>query len=82
MEQAEEDRKVIRAEQNDARDVEIEITIGRRRAVAVGGREGVRACQRASERACHRHDGEIGLGLFAVSQRYAIDAAAGGVSPR
>ena len=70
---------MIRAEQNDARDVEIEITIGRRRAVAVGGREkGVRAC--------HRHDGEIGLGLFAVSQRYAIDAAAaaaaGGVSPR
>ena len=38
MEQAEEDRKVIRAEQNDARDVEIEITIGRRRAVAVGGK--------------------------------------------
>ena len=35
-------------------------------------------------RACH-HDGEIGFGLFAVSQRYAIDAAAtaagGGVSP-
>ena len=34
-------------------------------------------------RACH-HDGEIGFGLFAVSQRYAIDATAaagGGVSP-
>ena len=33
-------------------------------------------------RVCH-HDGEIGFGLFAVSQRYAIDAvpASGGVSP-
>ena len=37
--------------QNDARDVEIEITIGRRRALAVGGRECERPRERASERA-------------------------------
>ena len=59
-------------------DGEIEITIGRRY-----GREGEeRRGGHERERAC-RHDGEIGFGLFAVSQRYAIDATAagGGVSP-